>query len=182
MYQKLYIHHLTGVPTTAIDGAVVTSLRGILNTNLTIEVIFHNGLAEVQLDAAADGAFVLKPENAFGPTDPLLAVDLEWLSPVKAGTGYIFNVSMAGEGLAEVIGSQSTVNLSCMIAWEVAGQKKSTGVRSFVLENTLWHGPEAPLPSPTLPAPTHFKLKSPDGSVWELQMTDEGQLLRTKIV
>ena len=153
---KIYCHKDTGILTTAITGPRIASIRAKLNTVLEREVVFHDGVDVVTLDAAATGVFVGKTKpTTGGPTGTLKVWDVAWEVSGVQGGGYIFRVPLWGTALTGVTADDSgNRNLSAAVHWTEPTRSQESQTFDLVVEPPVFDQDETPVdPDPPYPLP-----------------------------
>lgn len=141
-----------------------------------VEVQFVRGGTVVELASGATGQIGLKKTYAGG----FLANDTGW---TKTGTGastvYQFNLNLNTTNLnAEFpLDTEDSITAKVEVEWTVAGTTSSTLPTNAVIYNDVIRGTES---VPTVTATGVFRLQSPDNSIWNVSIENDGTLTATK--
>lgn len=171
---KTYLNIESGLLTLAAGAATGIRRMDVKRGDLLeLEVV-----TSAALDAGAVGVFAAKLKGIY--SGGVLALDAAWEAPVLAGAGYLFALPLNTVPLdALFTGEIAEVVLMAEITFTSAGKTRSTQTFDLVVARDVWLGTEG-APSPVVAAPS-FLLSAPDASQWVISITNDGQLVRTKI-
>ena len=168
---KTYLNTETGL-LTALAGATtgiakIAAKRG--------DTFLLEAVPSSTIEGAA-GVFAAKA--AYSGTPVVFAGS--WEAPETEGAGYLFSLDLNTSDLAALFTSEiAEVTLLAEISWSLDGAIRSTQTFSLVVARDVWRG-DVPTPSP-VEAAQSFLLSSPDLSQWQISITNDGQLERTKL-
>ena len=139
-------------------------------------VIFCDGSTRKELAAGTTGKFILKPPGEFGGS--ALALADSW---TKAGTGtgatYTFALDLnTAAVVAELGNAADKVAVIAEMTWTAGGKIYTSRYPTALLYNDAARGSEG---TPIVVAGTSFTLQSPNGTVWTITITNQGNLVRT---
>lgn len=168
---KLYLNTQTGnLSTASANGQPLRRIDAKQRDDLVLEVFPDVALVE------GSGLFAARTDY----NQPLVALDANWDAPETENAGYVFNVSLATEELETLFsGGETEIILKGEIRWVSSGAARRTQTFDLVVARAVYLEEDA-LPEPAT-APDFFKLTSPDGSQWEVSITNEGVLQREKL-
>lgn len=198
---KAYLNTRTGLLTAVAGGTqAVRRIEGKRGDVLLLEVVPDAVIA------GAVGIFAAKATYAGG----VVVLDSTWTAPVVEGAGYLFEVSLNTVELDALFTDETDeAALLAEVTWTLDGVVRSTQTLSLVVARDVWRGDE-PNPSEAgnllatqgeaeagtvndrwmsplrvaqamAAARESVRLEAPDGGVWEVRITNDGQLERTKL-
>lgn len=151
----------------------VRRIDGVRGETLEFGIIPSDTLAE-----GATGVFCAKEKNVYSG-DPVV-LDGAWTAPTGEDTEYVISTLLDNSALTALFaGETATVTLMCDLTITSAGKVYKSQLMDLVLTRSAYNGDEGS-PDPTEAAGS-FRLSSPDGSQWQISITNAGQLERTKI-
>jgi hypothetical protein len=154
----------------------VTELLFTRRDNVPVEVQFVRNGTVVELGAGATGKMGLKKDF----DGDFLAFDSAW---TKSGTGtdciYTFGLNLNTVELDAEFPEDDEESISARVEveWAESGLISSTLPCSAVVFNDVIRGDEG---LPTNTATSTFLLESPDESIWQVSIDDDGILTATK--
>jgi len=168
---KTYLNTDTGLLTLAPGSTTgITKLAAKRGDLFSLEVVPSGTIS------GAAGVLAAKSTYSGDP----VALAPSWTSPTTEGAGYVFSLNLNTTELnALFTGETPEVALMAEITWTLSGVVRSTQTFSLVVAHDVWNGDE---PAPTQAnAALSFYLSSPDGSQWQISITNDGQLTREKL-
>jgi hypothetical protein len=141
-----------------------------------VEVQFVRNGAVVELAAGATGQIGIKKTFAGG----FLANDSGW---TKTGTGtstiYQFDLNLNTTNLNNEfpLDTEEAVSAKVEVEWTVSGTTSSTLPTGCIIYNDVIRGTES---VPTVTATGVFRLQSPDNSIWNVSIENDGTFTATK--
>ena len=168
---KTYLNTDTGLLT-----ATATATTGIKQIACKRGDLFSLQVVPSAAIEGATGVFAAKPTYGGDP----VVLGASWAAPITEGAGYIFSLNLNTTALNALFTSElSEIPLLAEITWTLDGAIRSTQTFSLVVARDVWRGDE---PTPTQAnAAASFFLSSPDGSQWQISVTNAGQLERSKL-
>ena len=168
---KLYLNTTTGLLTlTANSGSPIRRVDAKRGDSLPIEILPDTDLT------GATGILAAKATYSGAP----VALAPAWTPPATEGAGYLFTLDLNTTELSDLFtGETADVTLLAELTWTLSGAVRTSQTFSLVVARDVWVGTEE-IPSPVLPY-SSFRLLSPDESIWQISITNDGQLVRTKL-
>jgi hypothetical protein len=168
---KTYLNTETGLLTLAAGATTGIRRMDAKRGDLFLLEVIPSGTI-----TGATGVLAAKSTYSGNP----VALASSWTAPTTEGAGYVFSINLNTTELnALFTGERAEVVLLMEITWTLAGVVRSTQTFSFVVARDLWRGDEA-TPS-AVEAAASFLLSSPDASQWQISITNDGQIERTKL-
>lgn len=154
----------------------VSTLYFTRRDNVPVEVQFVRGGTVVELAAGASGQIGLKKTYA----GSFLANDSGW---TKTGTGastiYTFDLNLSTTNINNEfpLDTEDSITAKVEVQWTVSGTTSSTLPTNCIIYNDVIRGSES---VPTVTATGVFRLQSPDNSIWNVSIENDGTLTATK--
>jgi len=136
MIDTLYVYQPTGFVGDAITQTAATLGVSVKRgDNLQLYVVFHNGVAPIELPADGAGTLSVKAVGGFAQSAVLTAGT--WTKQPSAAGGYLFAVTISGGAVDPTLGNAPWMAYSAEIAWTTGGVKTTTPTFGFTVLNNL---------------------------------------------
>lgn len=161
--------HEGGIATAPVQALTLT--RG---DAVPVELTFFRGTTAETLPDGSTIQLAVKEEGDFSGS--FLASLTSW---TRSSDTYSGTLSCNTTEITTAVGTDTSISCALEIAWDVSGVQLSARPVKTTLLNDYIKGTEG-VPTPVLPY-SSFRLLSPDESIWQISITNDGQLVRTKL-